>query len=163
MSSHPDIAFLPLLRNELPPAEHARVTAHIAGCAACARALEETRDVLASVAASMPAPPAVHWPAYRARLRERLHAPRATRAGWRRLVQPLPLALSAAAAGLLLVVAAQTGLRPEAPNGDVAAFEEVVIGGRLPLLQEYPVVEQLDLLEDLEIIRQLDRLPVREG
>lgn len=163
MSRHPDTAFVPLLRNELTPAEHARVTAHIAACAACARALEETREVLARLGASLPVPPDVHWGAYRAQLRERVHARRAPRAGWRRFMQPLPLALSAAAAALLLVVAAQTDFRPGAPASDVAAFEEVVIGDRLPLLQQYPVMEQLDLLEDLEIIRQLDRLPVREG
>lgn len=153
--SHPHTAFVPLLRNELPPAEHARVTAHIAACAACARSLEETREVLARLGASLPAPPDVHWGAYRAQLRERVVARRLAHAGWRRFMQPLPLALSAAAAALLVVVAAQTDLRPGAPAGDVAAFEEVVIGD--------PVMEQLDLLEDLEIIRQLDRLQVREG
>lgn len=163
MSEHPETAFVPLLRNELPPAEHARVTAHIAACAACARSLEETREVLARLAGSLPVPPDVHWGAYRAQLRERVHARRATRAGWRRFMQPLPLALSATAAALLVVIAAQTDFRPDAPASDVAAFEEVVIGDRLPLLQQYPVMEQLDLLEDLEIIRQLDRLPVREG
>jgi anti-sigma factor RsiW len=162
MSEHPETAFVPLLRNELMPAEHARVAAHIAACAACARSLEETREVLARLTGSLPAPPAVHWGAYRAQLRERLHARGATRGGWRRFVRPLPLALSAAAAALLVVVAAQTDFRPWAPASDVA-FEEVVIGDRLPLLQQYPVVEQLDLLEDLEIIRQLDHLPVREG
>jgi anti-sigma factor RsiW len=159
--SHPDTAFVPLLRNELAPTEHARVTAHIAACPACARALEETRLVLARLGASLPAAPDVHWPAYRAQLRDRLHAHPPARAGWRRFARPLPLAVSAAA--LLMVVAAQTDLRPGAPASDVAAFEEVVIGDGLPLLQQYPVVEQLDLLEDLEIIRQLDRLPVREG
>jgi anti-sigma factor RsiW len=163
MSRHPDTAFVPLLRDELAPAEHARVTAHIAACPACARSLEETRLVLARLGASLPAPPDVHWPAYRAQLRDRLDAHRPARAGWRRFARPLPLALSAAAAALLMVVAAHTDLGPGAPASDVAAFEEVVIGDGLPLLQQYPLVEQLDLLEDLEIIRQLDRLPVREG
>jgi anti-sigma factor RsiW len=136
MSVHPDTAFVPLLRNELAPAEHARVRAHIAACPACARALEETRLVLARMGASLPAPPDVHWPAYRAQLRDRLDAHRPARAGWRRFARPLPLAVSAAAAALLIVVAAQTDLRPGASASDV---------------------------EDLEIIRQLDRLPVREG
>ncbi len=163
MSSHPDTALVPLLRNELTPAEHARVMAHVAGCPACARSLDDTRELLARLGASLPSPPAVHWPAYRAELRERLHARRAARAGWRRLVQPLPLALSAAAAALLVVLSTQTVLRPGTPDADVAAFEDVVIGGRLPLMQEYPVVEQLELLEDLETIRHLDRLPVHEG
>lgn len=163
MSRHPDTAFVSLLREELTPAEHARVTAHVAACPACTRALEETRLVLARLGASLPAPPDVHWPAYRAQLRERLRGDRGAPAGWRRFARPLPLALSAAAAAVLMVVAAQTDLRPGTPASDVAAFEEVVGGDGLPLLQQYPVVEQLDLLENLEIIRQLDRLPVREG
>jgi hypothetical protein len=163
MSDHPDTAFVPLLRDELTPAEHARVTAHIATCAACGRSLQETREVLARLAGSRPAVPDVHWGAYRAQLRERLHAPRATRAAWRRFMRPVPLAASAVTAALLVALASQTTFRPGDPASDVAAFEEVVIGDRLPLLQQYPVMEHLDLLEDLDIIRQLDRLPVREG
>jgi anti-sigma factor RsiW len=163
MSDHPDTAFVPLLRDELTPPEHARVTAHIAACAVCARGLEETRQVLARLAGSLPAPPHVHWGAYRAQLRERLHAPGATRAPWRRFMRPVPIAASVAAAALLVVLASQLTSPPGEPVPDVAAFEDVVIGNRLPLLQQYPVLERLDLLEDLDIIRQLDRLPVREG
>lgn len=162
MSEHPETAFVPLLRDELTPAEHGRVTEHIAACAACARSLEETRAVLARVAASLPAPPAVHWGAYGAQLRERVRTRPAARAGWRRIVQPVPMAASAAAA-LLVVLASQMAFRGDEPATDPAPFEEIVIGDRLPLLQQYPVMEQLDLLEDLDIIRQLDRLPVREG
>jgi anti-sigma factor RsiW len=163
MSRHPDTALVPLLRDELTPDEHARVTAHIAVCPACARALEQTRLVLARLGASLPAPPEVHWPSYRAQLRERLQAPGAAREGWWRWARPLPLGLSAVAAALLVVIATQTDLRPGVPANDVAAFDEIVIGDGLPLLPQYPVVERLDLLEDLEIIRQLDTLPVREG
>jgi anti-sigma factor RsiW len=162
MSEHPDTAFVPLLRDELSSAEQARVTAHIAACDTCARSLQETRNVLARLAASPPAMPAVHWGAYRAELRERLHSPRATRTAWRGFTRPVPLAASAAAAALLVALASQTIFHSGELASD-AAFEEVVIGDRLPLLQQYPVVEQLDLLEDLDIIRQLDRLPVREG
>jgi hypothetical protein len=163
MSDHPDTAFVPLLRDELTPAEQARVTAHVAACASCARSLQETREVLARLADSLRAVPAVHWGAYRAELRERLHSRRAPRTAWRRFVRPGPLAASAVAAALIIVLASQTMFRSGEVASDVAAFEEVVIGDRLPLLQQYPVVEQLDLLEDLDIIRQLDRLPVREG
>lgn len=163
MSDHPDTAFVPLLRDELTPAEQAWVTAHIAACAACARSLQETREVLARLAGSLPAAPAVHWGAYRAELRARLQSPPSPGTAWRRFMRPVPLAASAVAAALLVALASQTMLRPGEPANEVAAFEEVVIGDRLPLLQEYPVVEQLDLLEDLDIIRQLDRLPVREG
>ena len=37
-------------------------------------------------------------------------------------------------------------------------MEETVLGARLPLLQQYQIVERLDMLEDLDAIRQLDRL-----
>jgi anti-sigma factor RsiW len=154
MSDHPHRAFVPLLRNELAPAESDRVTAHIARCAACARALAETREVVERLVNSLPAPPAMHWGAYRAQLRERLHAPRDVRAGWRGFMRPFPLATSVLAAALLAVLASQTTFGPGTPASDVAAFDEVVIGEGLPLL---------DLLEDLDIIRHLDRLPVREG
>lgn len=163
MSKHPDRAFAPLLRGELAPAEYARVTAHIARCAACARSLQETREVLARLAGSLPAPPAMHGGAYRAQLRERLHAAHATRAAWRRFMRPVPLTASVLAATLLVVLASQTTFGPGEPASDAAAFDEVVIGDGLPLLQQYPVMEQFDLLEDLDIIRQLDRLVVREG
>src|SRR6266849_3131546 len=46
------------------------------------------------------------------------------------------------------------------PEG-LNSFEEVVLGTRLDLLRQYPVVERLDLLEDLDVIRQLDGLAGR--
>jgi hypothetical protein len=42
--------------------------------------------------------------------------------------------------------------------------EEAVIGRRLGLLQQYPVVERLDLLEEFDVIQHLDQLAAtREG
>ena len=68
---------------------------------------------------------------------------------------PAVLAAGVATAVLLLAI---HGLdrRP----GELAAVEETMLGARLPLLQQYRVVERLDLLEDLEAIRHLDRLGV---
>lgn len=167
MTGHPETAFVPFVRDELAPAEHARVAAHVQTCAACARAVEETREVLARLGASLPVPPDVHWGAYRTQLRDRLQARRAARAGvrgWaRRWAQPLPLAAYAVAAALLLVIATQREVPIGGPTAEAPAFEEVVIGTRLPLLEQYPVMERLDLLEDLDVIRQLDVLPVRDG
>ena len=43
----------------------------------------------------------------------------------------------------------------------LSGFEEAVLGTRLDLLREYPIVERLDMLEDLDVIRQLDGLEAR--
>ena len=73
------------------------------------------------------------------------------------------MAVSAGLAAALLVLAfagpsawreERRARTPEGLNG----FEEVVLGTRLDLLRQYPVVERLDLLEDLDVIRQLDGL-----
>ena len=68
---------------------------------------------------------------------------------------PAVLAAGVATAVLLLAI---HGLdrRPV----ELAAVEETMLGARLPLLQQYRVVERLDLLEDIEAIRHLDRLGV---
>ena len=68
--------------------------------------------------------------------------------------------LSASLAGLLLVVAllAGQGARQSGTGVDLAAVEEVAIGGRLGLLERYQVVERLDFFEEFDVIRDLDRL-----
>ena len=50
--------------------------------------------------------------------------------------------------------------RPRGVDG-LNGFEEAVLGTRLDMLRQYPVVERLDLLEDLDVIRQLDGLEGR--
>ena len=82
--------------------------------------------------------------------RARVAAPR--RGWWRR---PVPTVLAAGFATILIVFAMH-GV-PRTPS-DVVAMEETVLGARLPLLQQYQIVERLDMLEDLDAIRQLDRL-----
>ena len=148
---HPDTELTGYVTDALPPAGRARVAAHLEVCADCRRAVEESRTVLANLAAGVPAPPPIDWGRYRADLRARVQA-RSRRAWWAR---PMPAVLAAgvATAGLLLAI---HGLdrRP----GELAAVEETMLGASLPLLQQYRVVERLDLLEDLEVIRHLDRL-----
>jgi len=107
--------------------------------------------VLAGLADGAPAPPPPDWGRYRAELRARVQAP-ARRAWWARPM-PAVLATGLATAVVLLVVHGQ-GRRPV----ELAAVEETMLGARLPLLEQYRVVERLDLLEDLEAIRHLDRL-----
>jgi hypothetical protein len=121
---------------------------------------EQFRDILDDLARAVPRPPDVHWGRYRAELREKLEARRERRRAW--WWRPVPLALSAGLAGLLLVVAllAVQSARQSGTGVDFAAVEEAAIGGRLGLLEQYQVVERLDLLEELDVIRDLDRLAI---
>jgi anti-sigma factor RsiW len=159
---HPDGDLVAYLREELDGTDRDRVAAHVRACAECRDRLAAFDGVLLGLRRPIPDPPRVHWGHYRAQLRDRLADGRAEPASgwwWRR---PLPLALSAMLAGMLLVVAVD-GVRRQRAEGPVA-LEETVLGGQLELLQTYPVVERLDLLENLDVIRQLDRLaPSREG
>ena len=109
----------------------------------------------------MPVPPAVNWGGYRAELREKLTARSARRRVW--WSRPLPLVLSASLAGVVLVLALWSGW--QSPSGvEPMTPEEAVIGRRLGLLQQYPVVERLDLLEEFDVIQHLDQLAgTREG
>ncbi len=145
------------LKDELAPPARAGARRHLEACPECAAALASHRELLAGLATSVPEPPAIHWGAYRVELRDALEArggrPRA-RAWWR---SPLPLSLAAAAAAAILLLTLHgTFQAPE--HRDLTAFEETVIGQRLEIIKDVPVVEHLDLLEDLEIIRQLDRV-----
>ena len=115
---------------------------------------EQYRDIVDALARSVPVPPEIHWGRWRAELAEKLEARRARRSWWAR---PVPLALSAGLAGVLVFIAIWGAQRP-GTGIDLVTLEEAVIGGRLGLLQQYRVVERLDLLEELDVIRNLDRL-----
>ena len=122
------------------------------------RDLEQYRDVLDTLARTVPTPPGVHWGRWRAELGEKLEARRQRRAWWRTWWRrPVPLALSAGLAGVLLFFAVWGG-HQNGTGTDLVALEEAVLGGRLGLLQQYAVVERLDLLEELDVIGNLDRL-----
>jgi anti-sigma factor RsiW len=148
---HPDSELTDYVTDALPPAERAAVAAHLEACADCRRIVEESRVVLAALTANLPAPPPIDWSRYQADVRARVQT-RGHRAWWTR---PLPGILAAGLA-VALVVLTVHGLdrRPT----ELAAVEETVLGARLPLLQQYQVVERLELLEDLEAIRHLDGL-----
>jgi anti-sigma factor RsiW len=146
---HPETELIAFVRGELSPAEQARVAAHLDACADCRRAADESRSLLQALAASVPPPPALDWARYQADLRARVGG---RRAWWRR---PVPTMLAAGFATALVVFVVH-GLQ-RTPT-DVVTVEETMLGARLPLLQQYQVVERLDMLEDLDAIRQLDRL-----
>jgi anti-sigma factor RsiW len=148
---HPDTELTAFVADALGAAERARVAAHLESCADCRQAVEESRAALAGLASGRPVPPPIDWGRYGAELRARVHSGR--RWSWWARPMPAVLAVGAATAVLLFVL---NGL--ERRPVELAAVEETMLGARLPLLQQYRVVERLDLLEDLEAIRHLDRL-----
>ena len=150
-SRHLDTELTAYVTGGLSATERAEVTAHLEACADCRRAADDSRSVLAALASATAAPPPVDWGRYGAELRARVQTS-ARRAWWARPV-PAVLAGGVVAAALLLVVQGLSR-RPV----ELASVEETMLGARLPLLQQYHVVERLDLLEDLDAIRQLDRL-----
>lgn len=152
--THPQTELIAYLRDELGPIERDRVEAHLAACAECRREQEAFRAILGGLTAEPSAGPDLHWGRYRAEVREKLEARKATRRWWAR---PLPLALSGAvAAGLVAMIWLGGYREPNRP--DIATAEELMFGGRLDMLRQYEVVERLDLLEDLDVIGSLDRL-----
>jgi anti-sigma factor RsiW len=162
-SSHPEADLIAYLRGELDERDARGVADHLAACRECARAAEDFRRLLEGLAGSIPEPPPVHWGAYRAELRQRLEARRRAW-GWQWLRRPLPVALSAAAAGVLLILGVQTWLSQPSGNGELASLEETVMASRLDLLRQYALIERLDLWEDLDVVRRLDELhPSRKG
>ena len=161
-SRHPETELIAYLKAELAPPARETVARHLEGCAECRATLADFRTLLHGVAAT--AAPPVAWARYRAELRQHLEtaAGRPWSSWWRR---PIPIAVSAglAAAVLALVVLAPSVWRDERHgrvNG-LSGFEEAVLGTRLDMLRQYPVVERLDMLEDLDVIRQLDGLEAR--
>ena len=162
-SRHPETELIAYLKDELPTPSRATVARHLDGCAECRATLADFRTLLAGVAAA-PAP-TLAWPRYRAELRVRLESKTEQRR-WSWWLRPFPVAVSAglAAAVLALVIVAPSVWRNERHARSVdglSGFEEAVLGTRLDLLREYPIVERLDMLEDLDVIRQLDGLEAR--
>jgi anti-sigma factor RsiW len=158
---HLDGELVAYLRGELTPEAHARARRHLDGCRQCSATLAAHGELLDRLAHGYGEPPPVHWGAYRAELRQKLERRRHARwlwwPGW------LPLSVSAAVAAVLLLVTLYA-TRPSPDHRELTAFEETVIGRRLEIINDAPLVENLDLLEDLDIIRQLDRVaPTAEG
>ena len=161
---HPETELIAYLKDELPRPARATVERHLEGCAECRAALADFRTLLAGIAQHSAGQP-VAWQRYRAELRLRLEARREHRR-WAWLRRPFPMAVSAglAAAVLALVILAPSAWRDERRARTVdglSGFEEAVLGTRLDMLRQYPIVERLDLLEDLDVIRQLDGLEAR--
>ena len=161
---HPETQLIAYLGGELTERDHRRVADHLAACPECTQVVEDFRKILEDLGTSLPQPPQIHWGAYRAQLKTKLESRRAPSWGWRWLRRPLPLALSAAVAGALVILAFHGGDYRPTVTADLAFLEESAVATRLDLLRQYSMLERLDLWEDLDVVRHLDQIPpTREG
>ncbi len=156
---HVDEWLIDHLRGDLEPGERDRVDTHLAGCADCRAARERFAGLVSELARTAPAPPPIHWGAYRAELRERLERG-SSRDGalWTWLVRPAPALVAAALVAVLVMAGLPGGVRaPGTP--DPLALDGPILASRLDMIARLDVVQQLDLLEDFNVIGELDELP----
>lgn len=158
MTKHPETEIVAYARGELEPVERARIGAHLAACAECRAVSDSFRELLDALTISAPIPPPVDWVRYRADLRAKIAARSARRvpAWW----QPVPLAASAALAGVLIFLA--VGDLHRAKPADLGAVEEAVFGQRLEVVRQQTLLEKIDLFEDLDVIRDLGPLAANQ-
>jgi len=67
---HVDEWLVDHIRGELDPAERARVDIHLAACGECRASRDRVAGLMTELARTAPAPPAIHWGAYRAEVRD---------------------------------------------------------------------------------------------
>jgi anti-sigma factor RsiW len=173
-TNHPDTEIVPYLRGELSAEEHARVGAHLEGCAQCREAAQASSATLSNLARAVDDVREPDWAEYRGELQRKLHASQAASASvrgrwrWRRedLRLPLPafgwpsMALSAAAVAVLAIaiVMHRGAGSSNAPGVDQLELQQELSSADVGLLANYHVVEHLDLLENYEVIEHLDEL-----
>lgn len=144
------------VRGELDPADRARVDAHLAACDDCRASRERFGALMTELARTAPAPPPIHWGAYRAQLRDRLERGPSERAGlWAWVARPLPALVAAGLVGLLVMTGMPAGVR----TPDPLALDNTILASQLDMIARLDVVQQLDLLEDFNVIGDLDELP----
>ena len=153
---HVDEWLIDHVRGDLDPADRARVDVHLAACADCLASRERFAVLMTELARTAPAPPPIHWGAYRADLRERLER-RTSGYGrlWAWLVQPLPALVAAGLVAVLVLAGLPTAVR----TSDPIALDNTILATRLDMITRLDVVQQLDLLEDFNVIGELDELP----
>jgi anti-sigma factor RsiW len=156
---HVDEWLLDHVRGDLDPVERARVDAHLAACGDCRASRERFAALIVELSRTAPAPPPIHWGAYRAELRERLERRSAGRSGlWSWLARPLPALVAAGLVAMLVMTGLPGGVRsPGAP--DPLALDNTILASQLDMIARLDVVQQLDLLEDFNVIGELDELP----
>src|SRR3989442_12442178 len=119
---HPKSELIAHLRGELTTADRERVDAHLAACDECRRARDAFGEILDALRASAPAPPEIHWGRRRAELQAKVEARGRRRRWW---LSPVPIALSAALAGGVLVAAGAGGPGQAARPGGRSVGEAV--------------------------------------
>src|SRR3989442_14392291 len=124
--TYPEVELIGHLRDELAPAERARVDAHLASCAECRQPRVAFQTIVTDLRAIEPQ--VIHWGRWQAELRGRLEAQRSRRPWWRR--HPVAVAVASAAAVALIALALPfgRGLFEPRSSHDLVAFEEVTIG-----------------------------------
>jgi anti-sigma factor RsiW len=161
--AHADEWLIDHVRGELDPADGARVDAHLAACDACRASRERFGALMTELARTAPAPPPMHWGAYRAQLRERLERRTSGSGGgigrgrgalWAWVARPLPALVAAGLVALLVMTGLPGGVR--AP--DPLALDNTILASQLDMIARLDVVQQLDLLEDFNVIGDLDEL-----
>jgi anti-sigma factor RsiW len=159
MSSHPQTALLPYLRDELDADERTRVADHLQGCAECRESAESLAALSAELARQMERMPVPEWTAYRAQLHRKLAAREQTAGRWWHpgLAWGSLATAGVAVAALILVLTIRSG--PGTPSVEQLAMENEMASADIGLLRNYPVVEHLELLEDYDVIEHLDELP----
>ncbi len=160
MSTHPQTALIPYLRDELNEDERTRVADHLRGCAECRESAESLAALSAELARQMERMPVPEWMSYRAQLYRKLAArgQTAERRWWHPGLAWGSIATAGVAvAALILVLTIRSG--PSTPSVDQLAVENEMAGADIGLLRNYPVVEHLELLEDYDVIEHLDELP----
>lgn len=157
---HVDEWLIDHVRGELDPADRARVDAHLSACDDCRASRERFGALMTELARTAPAPPPIHWGAYRAELRERLERRTSRSAGgsaglWAWLARPLPALVAAGLVALLVMTGLPAGVR----TPDPLALDNTILASQLDMIARLDVVQQLDLLEDFNVIGELDELP----
>jgi anti-sigma factor RsiW len=152
---HLDEWLIDHVRGELDPADRARVDAHLLACDDCRASRDRFAALMTELAQTAPAPPPIHWGAYRAELRDRLER-RSSVWSWR--VMPMPALVAAGLVTVLVMAGLPGGVRsPGAP--DPLALDNTILASQLDMIARLDVVQQLDLLEDFNVIGELDELP----
>jgi anti-sigma factor RsiW len=153
---HVDEWLIDHVRGGLDPADRARVDVHLAACADCRASRDRFAALITELARTAPAPPPIHWGAYRAELRERLER-RTAGSGpvWEWLLRPLPALVAAGLVAVLVLAGLPAGVR----TPDPIALDNTILATQLDMIARLDVVQQLDLLEDFNVIGELDELP----
>src|SRR5256886_15232667 len=130
--THPEIELIGHLRDELAPAERARIETHLAACAECRRTTTAFQAILTDLRASEP--PAIHWGKWMAELRGRLESVRSRPPWWRQHPAAITLASAAAVALIALALPFGRALFEPSASPSLEEFEEAQIDCRTALV-----------------------------